>query len=430
MNKKSEWSTLISVATNSPDWRISKLSIFAAKSKSSFVNGPFGSDLLTSELTDTGAPVIYIRDILNGRYQRKSTECVTKQKADKLEACKTIEGDVLLAKVGDPPCEAAVYEEREDAIVTQDVIRIRTGDINASHFLVQLLNSDIGKRQINRIKITGTRERVSLTDLKKLQLPMPPFAEQKKIASILSTWDKAIETVEKLIENSKAQKKALMQQLLTGKRRLPGFSETWREVQLKAIAKILISNVDKITSPDEKPVRLCNYTDVYYNDYITNSISFMEATAKPREIEKFKLLPSDVIITKDSETPEDIAIPAVVSEALNGVVCGYHLAIIRPQNRVANGVFLSKLLSAPAVRHYFFSLANGATRFGLTTDAIANAKLFVPELPEQQRIGEVLLSIDRGIENQAKQLDALKEQKKALMQQLLTGKRRVKVDEA
>ena len=182
MNKKSEWSTLISVATNSPDWRISKLSIFAAKSKSSFVNGPFGSDLLTSELTDTGAPVIYIRDILNGRYQRKSTECVTKQKADKLEACKTIEGDVLLAKVGDPPCEAAVYEEREDAIVTQDVIRIRTGDINASHFLVQLLNSDIGKRQINRIKITGTRERVSLTDLKKLQLPMPPFAEQKKIA--------------------------------------------------------------------------------------------------------------------------------------------------------------------------------------------------------------------------------------------------------
>ncbi len=278
--------------------------------------------------------------------------------------------------------------------------------------------------------LTNDRLRLYFNDFKKIPVNIPSLPEQKQIARILSTWDKALETVEKLIENSKAQKKALMQQLLTGKRRLPGFSETWREVQLKAIAKILISNVDKITSPDEKPVRLCNYTDVYYNDYITNSISFMEATAKPREIEKFKLLPGDVIITKDSETPEDIAIPAVVSEALNGVVCGYHLAIIRPQNRVANGVFLSKLLSAPAVRHYFFSLANGATRFGLTTDAIANAKLFVPELPEQQRIGEVLLSIDRGIENQAKQLDALKEQKKALMQQLLTGKRRVKVDES
>ncbi len=276
----------------------------------------------------------------------------------------------------------------------------------------------------------GRNKTLGQKEFGNVELLLPSGKEQKKIAHILSTWDKTIKTVEKLIENSKAQKKSLMQQLLTGKRRLPGFSETWREVQLKAIAKILISNVDKITSPDEKPVRLCNYTDVYYNDYITNSISFMEATAKPREIEKFKLLPGDVIITKDSETPEDIAIPAVVSEALNGVVCGYHLAIIRPQNRVANGVFLSKLLSAPAVRHYFFSLANGATRFGLTTDAIANAKLFVPELPEQQRIGEVLLSIDRGIENQAKQLDALKEQKKSLMQQLLTGKRRVKVDES
>ena len=234
----------------------------------------------------------------------------------------------------------------------------------------------------------GRNKTLGQKEFGNVELLLPSGKEQKKIAHILSTWDKTIKTVEKLIENSKAQKKSLMQQLLTGKRRLPGFSETWREVQLKAIAKILISNVDKITSPDEKPVRLCNYTDVYYNDYITNSISFMEATAKPREIEKFKLLPGDVIITKDSETPEDIAIPAVVSEALNGVVCGYHLAIIRPQNRVANGVFLSKLLSAPAVRHYFFSLANGATRFGLTTDAIANQNCSFPSYPSSNELAK------------------------------------------
>ena len=257
---------------------------------------------------------------------------------------------------------------------------------------------------------------------------LPPLPEQQKIARLLSTWDKAIATVEKLIENSKAQKKALMQQLLTGKRRLPGFTETWREDKLKALAKIFVSNVDKKTLPGEKSIRLCNYTDVYYNDYITDSLSFMKATAKRQEIEKFRLLPGDVIITKDSETPEDIAVPAVVSETLNGVVCGYHLAIIRPQQELVDSLFLSKLLSIPSVRHYFFSLANGVTRFGLTTDAIVNAKLLVPTLPEQRRIGEVLQTLDRRIENQTKQRDALKQQKKSLMQQLLTGKRRVKIE--
>ena len=297
-------------------------------------------------------------------------------------------------------------------------------------WLAYLLSASHARYRLSQLATgtSGSMKNITKDELLSLDIEIPPTNEQQKIARILSTWDKAIETVEKLIENSKAQKKALTQQLLTGKRRLPGFTGAWREVKLKALAKILVSNVDKKTLPGEKPIRLCNYTDVYYNEYITDSLSFMKATAKAQEIEKFKLLPGDVIITKDSETPEDIAVPAVVSEALNGVICGYHLAIIRPQQELANGLFLSKLLSIPSVRHYFFSLANGATRFGLTTDAIVNAKLLVPTLPEQRRIGEVLQTLDRRIENQTKQRDALRQQKTALMQQLLTGKRRVKID--
>ena len=394
----------------------------------------------SKDFTNTGIRVIRISDTTKSSVHSIAPVFVSVEEARKLRDFALHTDDIILSTVGSrPPSFDSMVGKAvcipvcaNGSLLNQNLVKlIPQNFLITNEYLFSIITKSTFIYFITTL-IRGNANQVSITlkELFEFQFLLPPLPQQKKIASILSTWDKAIETVEKLIENSKAQKKALMQQLLTGKRRLPGFSETWREVQLKAIAKILISNVDKITSPDEKPVRLCNYTDVYYNDYITNSISFMEATAKPREIEKFKLLPGDVIITKDSETPEDIAIPAVVSEALNGVVCGYHLAIIRPQNRVANGVFLSKLLSAPAVRHYFFSLANGATRFGLTTDAIANAKLFVPELPEQQRIGEVLLSIDRGIENQAKQLDALKEQKKALMQQLLTGKRRVKVDES
>jgi type I restriction enzyme S subunit len=260
---------------------------------------------------------------------------------------------------------------------------------------------------------------------------MPSAQEQKKIARIFLIWDKAIEAIEKLIENSKAQKKALMQQLLTGQRRFPGFTSIWRDVHLCDIAEVLVSNVDKkISSENEKSVRLCNYTDVYHNDYISNSMNFMVASATQREIEKFKLLPGDVLITKDSETPNDIAVAAYVQEELTDVICGYHLAIIRPMKGYANGLFLSKLFSIPTVKYYFFSLANGVTRFGLGTGSMSKAKLTIPDIQEQVAIGRALQTMDLEIINQSKQLTYLKEQKKALMQQLLTGKRRVKVDES
>lgn len=241
---QNEWSTIDSIRRTSQDWKIVPLQEFSSSDKNSFVNGPFGSDLLSSELVDEGQPVIYIRDIKDGRYQRKSDVCVTSEKHHALPACHVDYGDVVIAKVGDPPCEAAVYDANESGVVTQDVIRIKTVELGLSQFLVFLLNSDIGKRQVKKIKIVGTRERVSLTDFKKLKFPFPPVSEQKKIAKILSTWDRAISTVEQLLTNSQQQKKALMQQLLPGRKRLLDkngvrFSGEWKTTKLSKMGKIV-----------------------------------------------------------------------------------------------------------------------------------------------------------------------------------------------
>jgi type I restriction enzyme S subunit len=154
----------------------------------------------------------------------------------------------------------------------------------------------------------------------------------------------------------------------------------------------------------------------------------MKATAKQSEIDKFTLLVGDVIITKDSETPGDIAIPALVSENLNGVVCGYHLAIVRPEKEKVDGAFLNYLFSMQKTRYYFFTLATGATRFGLSIGGINNAQFTFPPLNEQQKISYVLTYADKEIELLNQQLADLKKEKKALMQQLLTGKRRVKTN--
>jgi len=263
----------------------------------------------------------------------------------------------------------------------------------------------------------------------KLRLSIPPIMEQRKIAKILLTWDKAISATQALIDTSKQQKKALMQQLLTGGKRLPGFSGEWKVWCLNDIATIIVSPVDKKTVKGEIPIKLCNYTDVYYNTVITCGLHFMEASAKQTEIDKYSLKIGDVVITKDSETPGDIAVPAFVSEILNGVVCGYHLAIIRPKRNLADGAYLNKLISMPKIRYYFFTLATGATRFGLSIGGIKKACFYLPPLEEQQKIASVLSAADKEIENFQQKFGYLKQEKKALMQQLLTGKRRVKIDE-
>jgi type I restriction enzyme S subunit len=133
-----------------------------------------------------------------------------------------------------------------------------------------------------------------------------------------------------------------------------------------------------------------NYATILLS--ITNQLNFMAATAKEREIEQFVLEMGDVIITKDSESPDDIAVSAYVSEKLVGVICGYHLTLLKPNKITTSGQYLAHLFKLSNVQHYFYILANGITQFGLTADAINNAPL-----PEQQKIATILTSVDRVI---------------------------------
>src|ERR1041385_465895 len=98
----------------------------------------------------------------------------------------------------------------------------------------------------------------------------------------------------------------------------------WDVARMESLADVFFSNVDKHTLDGEVPVNLCNYVDVYKNEKITGDIDFMPASAEPREIERFQIRLGDLLATKDSESPDDIAISALVTEELPGVICGYH----------------------------------------------------------------------------------------------------------
>jgi len=188
------------------------------KTKHSFVNGPFGSDLLSSELTTSGVPVIYIRDIAKGEFIRKKEVFVTNDKALSLSACSVTSTDVLVAKVGDPPGTAAIYPpSMPDGIVTQDVIRMKCDkNVVLPEYLVAYLNSDIGRHSLKIITVQATRSRIGLGDFKKLEICLPDIDRQIMIVSKLQKIRELVLQSRKRTDEFCRNFKSLMQRAFKG----------------------------------------------------------------------------------------------------------------------------------------------------------------------------------------------------------------------
>jgi len=201
---------------------------------------------------------------------------------------------------------------------------------------------------------------------------------------------------------------------------------TFQEIRLGALATITVSNVDKHSREDEPPVRLCNYTDVYYNHTLDQSRDYMAATASVDQIAKYRLRTGDVVITKDSETADDIGIPALITETADDFVCGYHLAIIRPDKTAADPRYLNWVLGSRYLASQFESIAPGVTRVGLKTSRIKTLNIPVPGgVAEQARIADYLdretATIDTLIEKQRLLVEALRERRTSLIVRKVSG---------
>ena len=198
----------------------------------------------------------------------------------------------------------------------------------------------------------------------------------------------------------------------------------WEVRRLRTVAEMRVSNVDKHVKDGELPVRLCNYVDVYKNDRITEDIAFMRATATASETERFRLEVGDVLITKDSETWNDIGVPALVEHTADDLVCGYHLALLRPSKRSLDGAYLLRALQNPTIGYQFHISAKGVTRYGLTHEAVKSVLVPLPPLHEQRAIVRYLDHLDRHIqcyiEAKEKLIALLQEARQSIIQRAVT----------
>lgn len=295
-------------------------------------------------------------------------------------------------------------------------------------YLIQLLGGEIVQRQYKRLAAGGVVTNISSELVYFVKVNLPPLPEQRKIANILSTWDKAISTTERLIDNSKQQKKALMQQLLTGKKRLlddsgKTFEGEWEEITLEKLAKYRRGSFPQPYGNPEWVDEVNGYPFIQVYD--------IDKNMKLKSDTKIKI--SDAAIGKSVFIPKDTVIVSLQGSIGRVAITQYDAYVDRtvllfqefivPMDKVFFAFIIQELFEIEKTK------APGGTIKTITKEVLSNFKVHIPSITEQQKIASILINADKEIELLQQQLTDLKQEKKALMQQLLTGKRRVKVDD-
>jgi type I restriction enzyme S subunit len=326
-------------------------------------------------------------------------------------------GDVLFTEGGDfdKLGRGTIWRNELERCLHQNyifVVRCKTEYLNRN-YLAALSSSQIGRRYfILSSKQSTNLASINSTQLKEFPLPLPNLSEQNKIAEVLNTWDTIIDQTQKFITVKKNQKKALMQYLLTGKKRLPGYTNPWKEYCLG---------------------------DLFSERRETNGdhLLLLAITGKKG------VVPSSDIDRKDSSSadksrykrifPGDIGYNTMrmwqgvsaVSE-LEGIVSPAY-TICKPKKDI-NSYFFGYLFKLPSVVHLFWRHSQGlvSDTLNLKFHNFAQIKIKVPEIKEQDAIAKTMSAIDDDIWFQEKKLATMEKQKRGLMQKLLTGEIRVK----
>lgn len=311
------------------------------------------------------------------------------------------------------------------ATVSTLYICFRPLDKVNSDYLLQYFETGLQHFELYKIVQEGARNHgllnVSLSDFFDIKLILPPLAEQKKIAEILGTWDEAIEKLSSLIEQKKLIKKGLMQKLLTGKVRLPGFTQPWKEVKLGEITEFISGYSFDSSDFKENGVPLIRISNIKNdkisldNDSVFLDLSFLQ------KYTNYCIKYGDLLLAMSGATTGKMG----VNKSNIPMLLNQRVGIIRA--KMSWQSFLNQYLMR--FNYKILQMSYGGAQPNIGSNDIKRIKLYIPsDISEQQAIANVLSTADDEINLLNQKLEALKEQKKGLMQQLLTGQVRVKVN--
>lgn len=378
----------------------------------------------------SGIPLITAKNVRDGYLDFSSQEYVDESKFEEwMSRGIPSKGDILFTTEA-PLGKACRFPNEGQFAVGQRTVTLRTSDRLDSEFLLYTLLSERGQRLIDIRSSGSTAKGIKSSELKKVKISYPEsLPEQRKIAKILSTWDKAITTTEKLIETSKQQKKALMQQLLTGKKRLVNpetgkvFEGEWTYKTINEVA----TRIQKKSDGEAHPI----LTISSLSGFVTQEDRYSRYMAGESVKNYILLKRGEFAYNKGNSKTYQFGCIFDLESFDTGLVP--HVYVCFKLNTGLNHRYFKYLFEADYLKPQLGALVNTGVRnnglLNIKPTEFMNTKVPVPCFGEQERIADVLHASSENLKILNAKLAHFKQEKKALMQQLLTGKRRVKVDE-
>lgn len=380
-----------------------------------------------SEYWNGSIPWITTGELESG-YVTASKECVT-EKALKETALKLYhKGTVLIAMYGQGKTRGTAAVLGIEATVNQACAALTVHSGCSKFLFYQLQNS---YHAIRRLSNTGNQENLNAEIIKNFKILWLDELEQQKIAAILSTQDKVIELKEKLLAQKQQQKKYLMQQLLTGKKRLSGFNEKWKVEKFSKIFDFLSTNT---LSRDNLFEGVGAIQNIHYGDILTKFDEVIDLDCVCLPSIKESAIPNNCATVKSgdiiiADTAEDLTAGKAVEVQNIGdrvIYSGLHTMLCRPKEQLFSDGWLGFYMNSEAYHKQLIPYIAGVKVMAISKSNIVKTYIAIPSKAEQAAIVEILSTADHEIDLLQKSIKAEKQKKKALMQLLLTGKVRVK----
>ena len=381
-------------------WKISTLGDVCGNN---LQTGPFGSQLHANEYEADGVPVLMPKDLNGFRADTSSAAKISVERARDLSKHRLSKGDILFSRRGDVTRFALIDETSAGSLCGTGCLKATPGEQHSPEFLSYFLQKHWVRKWLEQNAVGQTMPNMNTAILSELPLMVAGSRqEEDTIAQILSTWDQAITATERLLENSQQRKKGLMQRLLTGKKRLPGFEGEWESSTLTKHCSVATGNKD------------------LQNKVEDGEYPFFVRSSNIERIDSYSFDGEAILIPGDGRVGE-------IFHYIKGKF-DYHQRVYKLSDfKGALGLFiyyyLKRFFKAEVIKN-----SVKATVDSLRMPVFTGMRIKLPSLKEQQSIVDVLSCSDREIKEISRRLDLLKQEKKALMQQLLTGKRRVQVD--
>jgi type I restriction enzyme, S subunit len=412
------------------DWKCHSVHAVAAPARNAIVGGPFGSDLVSKDYVELGVPVIRGQN-LNGQWIVGPFVFVTDLKARSLSANLARAGDIVFTQRGTLGQVSLVPEQPYDKyLISQSQMKVTLNrELVDPVFLFHVFSGSDHQRLIREGTIQTGVPHINLRILRSIPVQVPPLPEQHVIAEALSDVDGLLAALEALIVKKRAIKKAAMQQLLTGKTRLHGFSEDWKMKRLGNHVTFLRHGVNsRAELTTGGAVKYLHYGDIHttHDVYLDPRASQLPTLRIDHAKGLDRLQVGDLVLVDAPEDLEGVGKSVEIRETEGEeIISGLHTIAARFDKSVLADGFKAYLQFCPAFRNHLRRLAAGTKVYATNRAHIASVEVALPNEREQVAIAAVLSDMDAEIAVLEARREKTRSIKQGMMQQLLTGRIRL-----